>query len=799
MRPDDFDRVESLFADLLEIESSGREARLDALCANRPDLRAEVEALLAAHDRIGPETDASSPPDPVGPGSELGAFRLLEKIGEGGMGAVFRAERADGAFVQEVAVKMMRAGIAGADRERFKVERQILASLRHPHIVSLIDGGTTPDGRAYLVMELVDGTDIVSYCRERSLPLKERIQLFRTLCAAVQYAHQRGVVHRDLKPANVLIGSGGVLKVLDFGVAKLLLDSPDGNATRAGLAGPVTPNYASPEQLRGLPVTTAADVYALGVMLYELVTGIRPYDTRGLTLDGVLDMVVHQKPSRPSAAAPRARLPGDVDAIVMKAISKDASQRYDSAGELGGDVARFLAGEPVLARGPSAAYVLRRLAARNKTVVSVTALALLAVLATSAVALWQRQVARREQALAERRFRDVRQLANTLIFKVHDAVAPLAGSTPVRRTIVEDALAYLEKLEREAGANDVTLRLELAAAYRQIAGILGDPQRANLGDRDGALRQYERARAIVLPLATGSGQYDAVNALNRINGPLSTLYALRNDQAQAAAIAREAVDVAAAYRQRQPNDLRGLRTLAAASFQLAWSAPRSEHVERWKQALEHYEQLLAREPDSTEHRRNVALVEKYLGSALPPDQAAPHMKRAVDLDQARLDAAPDQRQTQLDTAISIAGLARVLEHQGDLDETARLLERSADIRRRVAESDTADVQAAGLLGSVLTDAARVHRKRGAAADARRRGEEAIGILEPLLKATNDRSAHRRLAEAWLEVGRVERLAGNAPASCRATLRAAELYALRGMSDVDPDLSRETAIAAAACR
>ena len=185
----------------------------------------------------------------------------------------------------------------------------------------------------------------------------------------------------------------------------------------------------------------------------------------------------------------------------MKAINKEAGARYDSAGELGGDVARFLAGSPVHARGPSAGYVLRRLAARNKTVVAVSALALLAVVTTSAIALWQRNVARREQALAEQRFREVRQLANALIFKVHDAVAPLAGSTPVRRTIVDEALVYLERLERESGSNDVTLRLELAAAYRQIGGILGDPQRANLGDRDGALRQYERARAIILPLA----------------------------------------------------------------------------------------------------------------------------------------------------------------------------------------------------------------------------------------------------------------------------------------------------------
>ncbi len=307
MRPDDFSRIEAIFAELVDLEPAARADALAAACPDRPDLRAEVDALLAAHDRIGDADDAldaSADADQIGAGTQLGAFRLIEKIGEGGMGAVFRAERADGAFTQEVAAKVMRSAIVDADsKHRFKVERQILASLRHPNIVTLLDGGTTSAGLAYLVMEFVDGTDIIRHCRERSLPLGERLQLFRTLCTAVQFAHQRGIVHRDLKPGNILIGSDGVLKVLDFGVAKLLIESSDGAATRQGmLPGPLTPNYASPEQLRGLPVTTAADVYALGIVLYELVSGVRPYETSGLTLDRVLDVVVHTEPPRPSTA-----------------------------------------------------------------------------------------------------------------------------------------------------------------------------------------------------------------------------------------------------------------------------------------------------------------------------------------------------------------------------------------------------------------------------------------------------------------------------------------------------------------
>ncbi|MGH9385747.1 MAG: hypothetical protein ACRD2N_15815 [Vicinamibacterales bacterium] len=281
----------------------------------------------------------------------------------------------------------------------------------------------------------------------------------------------------------------------------------------------------------------------------------------------------------------------------MKAVSKEPTARYDSAAEFGSDIARFLEGQPVLARAPSAGYVLRRLAARNKTVVSVSALALIAVLSASGVALWQREVTRREQARAEQRFREVRQLANALIFKIHDAVAPLAGSTPVRQTIVDEALAYLERLERESGADDVTLRLELAAAYRQIAGILGDPQRPNLGDRDGAVCQYERARAIELPLATAAADYDVVSAVTQIDGPLSTLYNLKIDPERSLAFAREAVDHATRYRHRNAADSRGLQTLAAATFQLAWASPAEDRAALWRRTLEYYELLLAEKPD----------------------------------------------------------------------------------------------------------------------------------------------------------------------------------------------------------
>ncbi len=807
----DFDQVEALFDACVALAPEQRRITIDAACRERPDLELAVDALLMAHDRMevsSPSEDARSPRLTVG--ARVGAYHLVELVGEGGMGEVYRAERVDGGFTQQVALKIVRSTLDREDlARRFKVERQILASLSHPNIVTMLDGGATGDGQAYLVMEYVQGTSITHHCRERALRLDERLRLFRTVCEAVRYAHQHGIVHRDLKPANILILPDGVPKVLDFGVAKLLnAPTDDGSATVGLLPGPLTPNYASPEQLRGLPVTTASDVYALGVLLYELVAGVRPYETQGQTLDRILALVVTQSPGRPSAAsagpdAPlpyaRQRLRGDIDAIVLKAMSKEATERYDSAGELASDIGRVLDGQPVLARAPSPGYVLRRLAARNKTVVAVFTIALAAILTASGVAIWQRQVARREQARAETLVRDVRQLANALIFKIHDAVVPLPGSTDVRRTIVNEAIAYLERLEAES-RGDIPLALELAAGYRQIAGILGDPQRANLGDRDGAIRHYERAHAITLALVTDEARYDVFAALAEADRPLSTLYSLKGDRDRATTAAREAVDHSRQFQQRHPDDNRGPKLVATSTFNLAWALPVAESVAVWQQLLEYYEGQLALQPQSAEVQRNVALMAKYLGSALASlgeeVKALAHHARALELDEARLAAAPDDRQTQFDAAISFANVAASEESAGDLERATRLFERSMTLRRRLVASDSKDVLARERLGYAITRVARLYRQQGKADDGKALTLEAIAIGQAVFATTNDRTARTTLAFAWLELGRVEQGARDQAAACRAFGRAHELYRERPETESDV---RTVALAAAAAR
>ena len=779
----DFERIESAFSGAAALDAAARAALLTAVFSDRSDLREEVEALLAAHDRLLPVDEDVTRAAP-GVGSRMGPFTLVEKLGEGGMGEVYRGERVDGGFEQHVAIKITRASLHHEDVvRRFRVERQILASLNHPNIVTMLDGGATADGQAYFVMEYVSGTTITRACRDREMPLDQRLALMHTICAAVQYAHQRGIVHRDLKPANILVQADGVPKVLDFGLAKLLNAPRDGETTLTGLLpGPLTPNYASPEQVRGLPVTTACDVYALGVLLYEVVAGVRPYETHGQPLDRIVEIVLHDEPTRPSAVTsdaplpyPRSQLRGDVDAIVAKAMHKEPSERYDSAGELARDLTRTLNHEPVLARPLSASYVLRRMAARHKGVVTIGALALVAVLATSAAAFWQREVARREQARAETLFRDVRQLANALIFKVHDAVVTLPGSTEVRRTIVNDAVAYLERLEAQSGG-DVTLRLELAAAYLQIAGILGDPQKPNLGDREGALRQYERARAIAAPLLTPNAPFEAVDRFAVASQQLSTLYGLKGDREKAVATARQAVDQAERYLSRHPGDEGAARSVAVSNFFLAWALPNQESIPVWERVLAHYDAQLARQPDSVQVKRNVALTSKYLAGVLDTvdrrPEALKYHRRAMELDESRLAAMPNDRMTQLDAAISYTALAIAIEFvDQDFARAADLVERSIALRRRVVEADPKDVQAQERLVYGLTLLAQYQRRRGERGQARSLLEEGIRIQDAVLRLTGDLSGRRQLGFAWYLMGWLEQDESHHDASCAAMQRA----------------------------
>jgi tetratricopeptide (TPR) repeat protein len=453
-------------------------SRAPLLAEAATGVRTEVESLLAAHDEPGAFLDRSvwdlidANEGERLAGSQIGTYRIVKPLGRGGMGTVFLATREGGDFTQRVAIKLVRGGESLV--QRFRQERQILAGLDHPNIARLVDGGTTADGLPYLVMEYVDGTPIDAFAR--ALPLAEKLRLFLQLCDAVQYAHRTLVIHRDIKPANVLVTADGTPKLLDFGIAKLASPEtrPDATATRL-----MTPEYASPEQLLGRQVTTATDVYSLGVLLFELLTGAKPFD--GATRTAASEA--------PRASTHHRALRGDLDTILGCALEVDPARRYGSVERVADDVRRHLSGHPVLARRPTFGYRAAKFVRRNVLVVAAGAAIVVITAIAFATTLHQKQ-------LAERRFEEVRSLAHSIVYEIHDAIAPLPGSTPARELLVRRALVYLDALAAESEDNR-ELRLEVAGAYMKIGDVQGLPYRANLGDTAGAMTSYRKALQMI--------------------------------------------------------------------------------------------------------------------------------------------------------------------------------------------------------------------------------------------------------------------------------------------------------------
>jgi tetratricopeptide (TPR) repeat protein len=526
-----WEKVRDLLDSALELPPAERSKYLDENCTD-PQVRRSVEALIESYEQSAaflekPAIRTFSELDQSWTGRMLGPYKLLDEIGAGGMGVVYRATRADDEYQQNVAVKIV-GGVFVSKQlvDHFRAERQILANLNHPNVARLLDGGTTAEGLPYLVMEFVEGTPIDEYCDTHHLPLCERLALFVQLCGAVQYAHQNLIIHRDLKPGNILVTADGTPKLLDFGIAKLL--QPVGqlasNERPVTLQPMMTPEYASPEQFERRPVTTASDVYSLGVVLYLLLTGRRRYVRTSANAQDNAHAIATETPIKPSTAIGRPEdsgsrnketttatvvmnrraqsverlrkeLAGDLDAIVLKSLEKESARRYASAEQFAEDIHRYLAGKPVEARLPTVRYRAGKFVQRHVVAVAAaTAVAIASVIAVGLIVRAERQ-AEKQRARAEQRFNDVRSLANSLMFEIHDSIRDLPGSTPARKLLVQRALQYLDSLSREA-SDDPSLQRELAAAYEKLGNVQGNPYYANLGDTVGALTSYRKAIAM---------------------------------------------------------------------------------------------------------------------------------------------------------------------------------------------------------------------------------------------------------------------------------------------------------------
>jgi tetratricopeptide (TPR) repeat protein len=502
-----FLRIEAIFHEALAAPAAARPGLITARSGGDRTLSEEVYALLEACDaeeieatqhRLGAEGGRVSDPKRIGP------YVLDNLLGRGGMGAVYLAHRDDGQFDQKVAIKLIDLPLAtDLFRERFRQERQILAGLQHPFIARLLDGGVTPVGDLYLAMEYVDGVPIHRFCNDRQLNQAQRLVLFMQVCEAVQFAHQNFVVHRDLKPDNIFVAEDGTPRLLDFGTAKLTspsLPNPGSEMTREGFQS-FTPQYASPEQVLGNPITTASDTYSLGVLLFLLLTGSLPYELKELTMAEMLRVICEQPPRRPEVAAGSSkRLDGDLEAILAKSMRKEPKDRYLTAQQFSADIAAYLEGRPVAARQGNYRYRTFKFVRRHRFGFAAAALLAATLIAGIAGVLWQARVANQQRRRAEERSQDLRQLSNSLLSELDEAIKNLPGSTGVQKLLVTRVLEHLDRMAKDS-AGDRQTQLDLVDAYTRLGNIQGNPYDQNLGDPAGGVLSMDKAIALALPLA----------------------------------------------------------------------------------------------------------------------------------------------------------------------------------------------------------------------------------------------------------------------------------------------------------
>ncbi len=489
MSPERWNEIEALYHEVADLATDAQEARL-AACADaelvrevRSLLRAGSVQTMVAKAVASVAESAAAPPVP----QRFGPWRVTGVAGSGGMGAVYKAERDDRAFDRQVAIKVLHLGMdTHAARERFRQERRILAELDHPNIARLLDGGETDTGLSYIVMEYVDGEPIVDYCVHRNLPRAARLRLFLLVCSAVHLAHQKLVIHRDLKPGNILVTRDGVPKLLDFGIAKLL--EPSALQTITGFLA-LTPQYASPEQIRGESVTTASDVYSLGMVLYEMLTGRRAYEVDSTRITEIARVVCDTAPAAP-------QLDADLNNILLMALRKEPARRYSSVQDFAADVERALTHRPVQARPASLGYRASKFVRRNRAAVAAGIL-VFGSLTGGLVATT------RAQRLERARFNQVRKLATSFLTDFDRDIRQLPGSTAARERLVSTALDTLENLAKNAGS-DPELAAELAQAYISVGEVQGGAGSAGLGHTDRAEISYRKAVGLARPLAARS-------------------------------------------------------------------------------------------------------------------------------------------------------------------------------------------------------------------------------------------------------------------------------------------------------
>jgi len=703
--------IEAIFNEVLEAPLEMRAGLIETRCQGDLELALEVRSLLkaceaqeqsAASRRLQPDAAQDDQRDH----KRVGPYELDRLLGRGGMGAVYLAHRADGQFEQQVAIKLIDLPLAtDLFRERFRQERQILAELQHPFIARLLDGGVTTQGDLYLVMEYVHGVPIHRYCEERGLPVQQRIALFVRVCEAVQFAHQNFVVHRDLKPDNILVAADGTPRLLDFGTAKLLspsLSRHDSRLTREGYQS-FTPQYASPEQVLGNPITTASDTYSLGVLLYLLLAGTVPYELKELTTAEMLRVICEEPPRKPyRGAGSHQRLDADLEAILLKALRKEPQERYRSAEQLASDLRAYLEGLPVAARRGTLRYRAGKFIRRRRFSVAAAALVAISLIAGVAGVLWQSKVANAERRKAEARSADLRQLSNSLLSELDEAIKELPGSTGAQKLLVTRVLEHLDRMARDT-RGDRRTQLDLVDAYTRLGNLQGNEYDQNLGDPAGALVSIGKAIAIAEPLVAAKPRdREALWALALAVQSRSEILWLTGKTSEAVSVLQEALNCFQALAS-DPHASAALLTDAATAYDVLGDElgqSRANSMRNLAGALSAYRinlslvnRALSADPGFSRAIGAMAIATMKIGDVemeTDPAQALKDLQLALQ----RLDDLPNAKQGNL-SVVRLRGIMLVREANAlaalrDYSAAIPLFEKAIDTSRRLAAADPQD-------------------------------------------------------------------------------------------------------------
>ncbi len=680
------ERIAELVGDLLEAAPQERQGILERLSAEPVEVAREVRSLLAASDRSGPFLSPLDPAlgsrllegsaDSAAP-SHAGAFRLLHEIGRGGMGAVYLAERADGAFRQRVAVKVLKRGMdSDAIVARFLRERGILARLEHPGIARLLDGGAADDGRPYFAMEFVEGETLLAWCDQRRLSIRGRLELFERVCRIVQHAHAHLVVHRDLKPANILVTADGEPKLLDFGIAKLISSAPDEGDAPGTLGGRhvMTPDYAAPEQVRGEIVTVATDVYALGLLLLELLAGRRASSLSSLT-PAELERAICAAPAEPPSARVsdeaggpvaasrglrpeqlRRQLKGDLDTIVLHALAKEPRQRYASAEALADDVRAFLDGRPIRARPQSRLYRSRRFVGRNRVAVAAACAVGLAIVSGAGLALWQGRAAALERDRARAEARRAQQVQAFLagLFEASDPQESRGDETTARELLERGVTRIDEEL-----AGQPESQAELSSVIGGVYLSLG---------------QFERAETLLRSGAELSRNGPAADParLARLLQQLGESLTAQGRYAESLAPLEESL---ALRRRADPASAESAASLDALGIRHHYAGDLGQAETMYREALAIFrERLGPADPSTLATENNLANLMSDRGRF---DEAIALHRRILET------SLPIHGETHPEIAVSLSNLATALRKRGLLGEARTTLARALEIKTRL--------------------------------------------------------------------------------------------------------------------